>query len=87
MMKKNKQNEEQQAGRRLREAVDGPMIRALYSKMPTKEVAWRLGLKVKQIKNFVYKWNTKPWARKLRSLLSAENSEKGKKGGRPRKNP
>ena len=72
-------------GRRFREAVDGPKIRELYAKMPTKELARRLGLKVKQITNYVYKWNMKPWARKLRSLLSAENSKKGKKGGRPRK--
>ena len=70
-MKKNKQNEEQQAGRRFREAVDGPEIREKYSKMPTKELARQMGLKVKQITNYVYKWNMKPWARKLRSLLSA----------------
>jgi hypothetical protein len=53
--------------------------------MPTKELARQRGLTVKQITNYVYKWNMKPWARKLRSLLSATNSKNGKKGGRPRK--
>ena len=84
-MKKNKQNEEQQAVRRLREAVDGPKIRVLYSKMPTKEVARRLGLTVRQIENYVYRHNLSSWARKLPAILSAMNSKKGKKGGRPRK--
>ena len=84
-MKDKNTNEKGRRGRRFREAVDGPKIRELYAKMPTKELARRLGLKVKQITNYVYKWNMKPWARKLRSLLSAENSKKGKKGGRPRK--
>jgi hypothetical protein len=84
-MKKNKQNDAQRAGRRLRKAVDGPEIEKWYATMPTPELARQMGLKVKQITNYVYKWNMKPWARKLRSVLSAENSENGKKGGRPRK--
>ena len=78
-------NKKEQRGRRFREAVDGPEIREKYSKMPTKKLARQMGLKVKQITNYVYKWNMKPWARKLRSLLSATNSKNGKKGGRPRK--
>ena len=82
---KNKQNEQQRPGRRFREAVDGPIVRRLYAKMQTAKLARLMGLTVKQITNYVYKWNMKPWARKLRSLLSAENSKKGKKGGRPRK--
>ena len=82
---KNKQNEQQRPGRRFREAVDGQEIRKWYAKMPTAELARRRGLTVKQITNYVYKWNMKPWARKLRSLLSATNSKNGKKGGRPRK--
>lgn len=79
-------DEKGRRGRRLREAVDGPKIRAMYAKMPTKELARLLGLTVRQIANFVYRHNLSGWARKLGSVLSAENSEKGKKGGRPRKN-
>lgn len=82
---KEKNTNEKQLGRRFREAVDGSTIRELYAKMPTKELARLMGLTVKQITNFVYKWNMKPWARKLRSLLSVTNSKNGKKGGRPRK--
>ena len=84
-MKEKNTNGKEQPGRRFREAVDGPEIREKYSKMPTKELARRLGLTIKQITNYVYKWNMKPWARKLRSLLSVTNSKNGKKGGRPRK--
>ena len=84
-MKDKNTNGKGQPGRRFREAVDGQEIRKWYAKMPTAELARRLGLKVKQITNYVYKWNMKPWARKLRSLLSVTNSKNGKKGGRPRK--
>lgn len=45
-MKKNKQNEEQQAGRRFREAVDGPEIEKRYATTPTKKLARQMGLKV-----------------------------------------
>ena len=71
--------------RRFREAVDGPIIRRLYAKMPTSELAQRLGLTVRQIENYVYRHNLSSWARKLPAILSAMNSKKGKKGGRPRK--
>ena len=84
-MKKNKQNEEQQAVRRLCKAVDGPEIMRLYATMPTAELARLKGLTVKQIENYVYRENPNDWARKSATLLSAENSENGKKGGRPRK--
>ncbi len=77
---------EKQRGWRFREAVDGSMIEKWYARMQTKKLARLMGLTVKQITNYVYKWNMKPWARKLRSLLSATNSKNGKKGGRPRKN-
>ena len=38
-MKKNKQHEGQQAGRRLRKAVDGPKIMKWYATTPTAELA------------------------------------------------
>ena len=83
---KNGQNEEPRKGRRFREKEDGPVIRRWYARMPTAELAERMGLTVKQIENYAYRNNTEPWARKLAVLRSAENSEKGKKGGgRPRK--
>ena len=84
-MKDKKTDGQGRRSRRFREAVDGQEIRKWYAKMPTAELARRLGLTVKQITNYVYKWNMKPWARKLRSLLSVTNSKNGKKGGRPRK--
>lgn len=83
---KEKQNGGQPSGRRLRQKVDGPIIEKWYARMPTAELARRMGLTVKQIENYVYRHNTEPWARKLPSVRSAMNSEKGKKGGgRPRK--
>ena len=72
-------------GRRFREAVDGPAIMRHYATMGTAELAERLGLSVKQIKNYVYRQNLGRWARKDADYLSRINSEKGKKGGRPRK--
>ena len=74
-----------QPGRRFREAVDGPEIMRHYATMGTAELAERLGLSVKQIKNYVYRQNLGRWARKDAGYLSRINSEKGKKGGRPRK--
>ena len=82
---KNKQYDNELPGRRFSEKVDGPVIRRLYAKMPTAELAGRTGLTVKQIENYVYNHNDEPWARKDPSLLSAMNSVKGRKGGRPRK--
>ena len=72
-------------GRRFREAVDGLIIRRLYSRMQTVKLARLMGLTVRQIENYVYRHNLSSWARKLPTLLSDMNSKKGKKGGRPRK--
>ncbi len=83
---KNGQSEEPRKGRRFCETVDGPEIRRWYARLPTAELAERMGLTVRQITNYVYRWNSEPWARKSASVLSAQNSVKGKKGGgRPRK--
>ena len=88
MMKKNKKNgqsEEARKGRRFNKKVDGPTVMEWYAKMPTAELAERMRLTVKQIENYVYNHNDEPWARKDPALLSAQNSVKGRKGGRPRK--
>ena len=83
-MKKN-QYDNEQPRRRFREKVDGPVIRRWYARMPTAELAGRMGLTVKQIKNYVYRENPEQWARKNAATLSRINSEKGKKGGRPKR--
>ena len=83
-MKKG-QSEGSQKDRRFREKVDGPVIRRWYARMPTAELAERMGLTVRQITNYVYRHNDEPWARKLPSVLSAENSRNGRSGGRPLK--
>ena len=51
---KNEWNEEPRKGRRFREKVDGPVIRRWYARMPTAELAERMGLTVRQITNYVY---------------------------------
>ena len=83
-MQKNKNNNKKPT-RRFCEAKDGPIIRKWYARMPTAELAQLMGLTVKQIENYVYRHNSEPWTRKLPSVLSAENSKKGRKGGRPAK--
>lgn len=88
MMKKNMKNgesEEVRKGRRFNKEVDGPTVMEWYAKMPTVELAERMGLTVRQITNYVYRWNSEPWARKSASVLSAENSRNGRRGGRPLK--
>ena len=82
---KKEQCEKTRAKRRFREKVDGEIIRKYYAEIPTAELAERTGLTVKQIENYVYNHNDEPWARKDAALLSAQNSVKGRKGGRPSK--
>ena len=82
----NRKRNNEKPKRRFRSGEYGPKIMQLYSKMPTAELAGMLGLTVKQIKNYVYRQNLGRWAKKESSYLSKINSEKGKKGGRPRKN-
>ena len=84
-MKDMESNKKEQSGRRFREAVDGPVVRRWYARMQTVKLARLMGLTVRQIENYVYRHNLKSWARKLPTLLSALNSKKGRKGGRPRK--
>ena len=74
-----------QSGRRFREEVDGPEIRKWHARMPTARLARRMGLKVRQITNYVYRNNLRSWARKLPKVLAALNSKNGRNGGRPLK--
>ena len=85
MNMKNEQSEEPRKGRRFREKEDVAVIRQWYARIPTAELAERRGLTVKQIKNYVYRENPELWARKDAATLSRINSEKGKKGGRPKR--
>lgn len=82
---KNKQYDKEQPRRRFNKKVDGPTVMEWYAVMPTAELAERMGLTVRQITNYVYRWNSEPWARKSASVLSAENSRNGRRGGRPLK--
>ena len=82
---KKRVNQNEQPQRRFSKALYGEMIMRLFRLMPTAEVARRLGLTEKQVKNYVYRENVEQWARKDAATLSRINSEKGRKGGRPRK--
>jgi len=81
----NRKNRDERPQRRFRKAVDGEFIMRYYRLMPTAELARLLGLTEKQVKNYVYRENVEQWARKDAATLSRINSEKGRKGGRPRK--
>ena len=60
MNMKNGESEEPRKGRRFCEKEDGPVIRRWYARMPTAELAERMGLTVRQITNYVYRHNTEP---------------------------
>ena len=89
-MKDNKSNNERPK-RRFCEATDGPVIRKLYATTSTADLAKMLGLTVKKIKDYIhrekFKEGTERCLKKDPAYLSQVNSENGKKGGRPRKNP
>ena len=82
---KNKQYDKEQPRRRFNKKVDGPTVMEWYAKMPTAELAERMGLTVKQIENFLNREKLEPGKVKDPKVRSAINSENGKKGGRPRK--
>ena len=83
-MKKN-QYDKEQPRRRFNKKVDGPTVMEWYAKMPTAELAERMGLTVKQIENFLNREKLEPGKVKDPKVRSAINSENGRKGGRPRK--
>ena len=89
-MAKNNSNYEKPK-KRFNKALYGPIILRLYPTMPTADLAKMLGLTVKQIKDFIHREKFKEGmehcTRKDPAYLSRVNSENGKKGGRPRKNP
>lgn len=78
-------DENEKKGRRFNKKVDGPTVMEWYAKMPTAELARMMGLKLKQIENFLNRENPEPWGYKDPALKSKVYSENGKKGGRPRK--
>lgn len=82
---KNKQYDKEQPRRRFNKKVDGPTVMEWYAKMPTAELAERMGLTVKQIENFLNREKLEPGKVKDPKVRSAINSENGRKGGRPRK--
>ena len=82
---KNKQYDKEQPRRRFNKKVDGPRVMEWYAKMPTPELARRMGLTVKQIENFLNREKLEPGKVKDPKVRSAINSENGRKGGRPRK--
>ena len=47
-------NRNEETTRRFNKKVDGPVIRRWYARMPTAELAERMGLTVRQITNYVY---------------------------------
>lgn len=60
MNMKKGESEEPRKGRRFREKEDGAVIRRWYARMPTAELAERMGMTVRQITNYVYRHNTEP---------------------------
>ncbi len=82
---KNKQYDKEHPRRRFNKKVDGPTVMEWYAKMPTAELAERMGLTVKQIENFLNREKLEPGKVKDPKVRSAINSENGRKGGRPRK--
>ena len=78
-------NENEQKKRRFNKKVDGPVVMKWYAKMPTPALARMMGLKVKQIENFLHREKLEPGKAKDPKVRSAINRENGKKGGRPRK--
>ena len=77
MNEKGKMNGNEKKGRRFREKVDGPVIRRWYAKIPTAELAERMGLTVRQITNYVYRHNDEPWARKSASCCRKRTAGTG----------
>lgn len=82
---KNRESHLEQTKRRFNKKMDGPLIMKWYAKMPTAELARKLGLTVKQIENFLNREKLEPGKIKDPKVRSAINSENGRKGGRPRK--
>ena len=85
MTMKNQRNGGQPSGRRLRKDVDGPEIRKWYARVPTAELARRLGLKPRQVSDFAYRNNFEGCLGKDKAERKKVATENGKKGGRPRR--
>ena len=77
-MMKNEESERPRKGRRFREKEDGPVIRRWYAVMPTAELAERMGLTVRQITNYVYRWNSEP--EECIGTVGREQQERAQRG-------
>ena len=82
---KNGQSEKPQKGRRFCEKEDGPVIRRWYARMPTAELARRIGLEPRKVSDFAHRNNFEGCLKKNKAERKQVACENGKKGGRPRK--
>ena len=80
-----RKNEHEQPQRRFSKALFGEFIMRHFRFMPTAELARLLGLKPRQISDFIYRNNYDDRASKDAAERSQVASENGRKGGRPKK--
>lgn len=82
---KNRKSHLEQPKRRFNKKMDGEMVRRLFHLMPTAELARMMGLKPRQVSDFVYRNNFEECLGKDAEERKQVASENGRKGGRPRR--